>query len=52
VYPHDVDGGVAVQQYLPDALAERVYYRPTRHGAEAAWGDIAQRLQRARQGHD
>jgi putative ATPase len=52
VYPHDVDGGVAQQQYLPDALRERVYYRPTRHGAEAAWGDIAQRLERARKGHD
>jgi putative ATPase len=52
IYPHDVDGGVAQQQYLPDVLAERVYYRPTRHGAEAAWGDIAQRLDRARKGHD
>jgi len=48
VYPHDVDGGVARQQYLPDALIDRSYYRPTRHGAEAAWGDIAQRLDQAR----
>lgn len=52
VYPHDVEGGVAFQQHLPDALADRVYYRPTHHGAEAAWGDIAQRLERARRGHD
>ncbi len=52
VYPHDVDGGVAQQQYLPDELHERVYYRPTRHGAEAAWGDIAHRLDQARKGHD
>jgi len=52
VYPHDVEGGVAFQSYLPDALDDRVYYRPTRHGAEAAWGDIAQRLERARRGHD
>ena len=52
VYPHDVDGGVARQQYLPDALADRSYYRPTRHGAEAAWGDIAQRLEQARRDHD
>ncbi|MEY4136803.1 MAG: hypothetical protein RL205_931 [Actinomycetota bacterium] len=52
VYPHDIDGGVAEQAYLPEALADRRYYRPTRHGAEAAWGDIAQRLERARQGHD
>jgi putative ATPase len=52
VYPHDVEGGVAQQQYLPEVLAERTYYRPTRHGAEAAWGDIAQRLDRARKGRD
>ncbi len=52
VYPHDIDGGVARQQYLPDTLVDRVYYRPSRHGAEAAWGDIAQRLERARKGHD
>jgi putative ATPase len=52
VYPHDVDGGVAAQRYLPDVLADRRYYRPTRHGAEAAWGDIAQRLEQARKSHD
>ena len=43
-YPHDIPGGVAAQQYLPEALVGRVYYRPTRHGAEAAWADIASRL--------
>ena len=48
VYPHDVAGGVAAQQYLPDELVERVYYHPTRHGAEAAWADIAARLQESR----
>lgn len=52
IYPHDVDGGVAAQQYLPDALVDREYYRPTRHGAEAAWGDISERLARARESHD
>jgi putative ATPase len=52
VYPHDVPGGVAAQQYLPDELADRVYYRPTRHGAEAAWGDIAVRLRDLRQEGD
>ena len=52
VYPHDVPGGVAEQQYLPDELAERTYYRPTRHGAEAAWADVAERLAGRRRGDD
>lgn len=48
VYPHDVPGGVAAQQYLPDELVDRTYYRPTTYGAEAAWGDIAARLKASR----
>ena len=43
-YPHDDPVGVSAQQYLPDPLVGRVYYEPTRHGAEAAWADIAERL--------
>ena len=50
VYPHDVAGGVAEQQYLPDILSGAEYYRPTTHGAEAAWGQIAERLRGARSG--
>ena len=50
VYPHDVPGGVATQQYLPDMLAGALYYHPTSHGAEAAWGQIAERLGEARRG--
>ena len=50
VYPHDVPGGVAEQQYLPDVLAGAEYYHPTSHGAEAAWGQIAERLGGARRG--
>ncbi|WP_406299394.1 replication-associated recombination protein A [Embleya sp. NBC_00888] len=41
VYPHDVPGGVAAQQYAPDAIHGRTYYEPTRHGAEARYADIA-----------
>ena len=52
VYPHDVPGGVAEQQYLPDELVDRRYYRPTDHGAEARWGEIAERLQESRRGTD
>ena len=33
-YPHDFAPGWVSQQYLPDALADAEYYRPTAHGAE------------------
>ncbi len=49
-YPHDEDSGVSVQQYLPDPLVGSTYYQPTRHGAEASWADIAERLARLREG--
>ena len=35
-YPHDAPGGWVDQQYLPDELVGRVYYRPGPHGREAA----------------
>ncbi|HIW96488.1 MAG TPA: replication-associated recombination protein A [Candidatus Corynebacterium gallistercoris] len=34
VYPHDAAKGVVPQQYLPDDLADAVYYTPTEHGNE------------------
>ncbi|MCW4459558.1 replication-associated recombination protein A [Microbacterium sp. MPKO10] len=34
VYPHDSELGVSRQQYLPDELLDRQYYRPTQHGHE------------------
>jgi len=48
-YPHDLPGGVAAQQYLPDELLSRTYYRPTRHGAEAMWADVLTRLSASRE---
>jgi len=33
-YPHDFPGGVVAQQYLPDAAAGSVFYRPGGEGAE------------------
>jgi putative ATPase len=33
-YGHDYQGNFVEQGYLPDALKERVYYRPTENGAE------------------
>jgi putative ATPase len=44
-YSHDEPHGVAEQQYLPDSLLGREYYRPTDRGAER---DISTRLERLR----
>jgi putative ATPase len=35
-YPHESPGGVVRQDYLPDELADREYYRPSGNGAERA----------------
>jgi putative ATPase len=35
-YPHDYAGGHTPQDYLPDSLKGRTYYRPTDRGMEAA----------------
>ncbi|MFC1407729.1 replication-associated recombination protein A [Streptacidiphilus sp. N1-12] len=40
VYPHDLPDGVAAQQYAPDAVHGRTYYRPTRRGGESRYADI------------
>ena len=40
-YPHDENGFSAGEAYLPDALVDRKYYRPTDQGFEAR---IAERL--------
>jgi putative ATPase len=45
VYPHNAPEGIVAQQYPPDALVGRDYYRPTTRGAEAA---IGQRLAKLR----
>jgi putative ATPase len=45
-YPHAHPDGVVPQQYPPDALVGRDYYRPTTRGAE---GPIAARLARLRE---
>jgi putative ATPase len=44
VYPHDEPGGVAAQQYPPDAVLPRTYYRPTRYGAESRLADLWTKL--------
>ncbi len=50
VYPHDLPEGVAAQEYLPTALRHARYYRPTGHGQEDRWRQVAERLAELRAG--
>ena len=43
-YAHDFPGGVAEQQYAPDAVAGREYYHPTKHGMESRFSEVVDRL--------
>jgi putative ATPase len=43
-YAHDFPGGVAAQQYAPDAVAGKEYYHPTKHGMEARFSEVVDRL--------
>lgn len=45
VYPHDLEVGVATQEYLPEELRGRRYYQPKALGAER---DVQARLDRIR----
>jgi putative ATPase len=48
LYPHDFDDADIEQQYLPDALAGRVFYEPSDQGLEIQIGERLQRLRRQR----
>jgi len=48
IYPHDLPDGIAPQSYLPEQLQGVKYYRPTQHGAEAAWARVAERVEQLR----
>jgi putative ATPase len=43
-YPHNDPRGVVRQQYAPDDVVDREYYRPSGHGAERSLVDRAERL--------
>ncbi|SNT10006.1 Recombination protein MgsA [Actinomadura meyerae] len=43
-YAHDHPGGVVRQQYAPDSVDGREYYRPTRHGAESRFTEVLARI--------
>jgi putative ATPase len=47
-YPHDFEEADVEQQYLPDALAGRVFYEPSDQGLEIKIGERLLRLRRAR----
>jgi putative ATPase len=49
-YSHDSPGGVASQQYAPDAVHGRDYYQPTGYGAERAIRDRLATLRRILRG--
>ena len=44
VYPHDLPNAVAAQQYAPDAVYGKRYYKPTRHGVEERYADRLEKL--------
>jgi putative ATPase len=35
VYPHNCPGGFVEQQYMPDGVSDKVFYRPTANGLES-----------------
>jgi putative ATPase len=49
-YPHDDSDGVVAQQYPPDDLVGRDYYRPSTRGAERVVAERLPRLRRAVRG--
>jgi putative ATPase len=50
-HEHDELGGWVEQQYLPDGLGERTWYRPSTHGEERAVGErLRSRRERAQEG--
>ena len=48
LYPHDFEDADVEQQYLPHALAGRVFYEPSDQGLEIQIGERLQRLRRQR----
>ena len=53
-YPHDYEGALVDQNYLPDGLKDRRYYEPSDRGYEARIGDYLKRVRarRSKTGQD
>ena len=47
LYPHDYEDGLVAQDYLPEPLKERRYYRPTERGHEKRLRDFLEKARRA-----
>lgn len=47
LYPHDYEGGLVEQEYLPEPLKERSYYRPTERGDEKRLREFLEKARRA-----
>jgi putative ATPase len=45
-YAHDFEEGVASQQYLPDNLKNKTYYKPGTRGAEQRFADLWERIRK------
>jgi len=49
LYPHDFDGAVTDQNYLPDQIEGRTYYSPSERGYEARIREYLDRVRRMRE---
>jgi putative ATPase len=49
-YPHDSEGAINEQQYMPEELGERRYYEPSERGYEGRLGEYLERVRLARKG--
>ena len=49
-YPHDYPGAYVVQQYLPDKIKNKKYYKPKDIGYEKTIKDIYERLEKIKRG--
>jgi putative ATPase len=48
LYPHDFDGAVTDQSYLPEQIEGRTYYTPSDRGYEARMREYLDRVRRMR----
>jgi len=47
-YPHDFEGALVAQNYLPDELEEKIYYEPSERGYEIRIREFLARAREAR----
>jgi putative ATPase len=48
-YPHDYEGAIADQNYLPEKLEGRIYYSPSERGYEARIREYLERVRKTRE---